>query len=219
MIRDWLRRNVRIVISVLILTGMVAAALTALGNRTGREPATPRAVSTAVIRNDSGPASSPAPRVEQASDAITFARRTATVLFDWDTTTDTPASITTALLEHADPSGEQTPGLLADLPAWLPDDAWWQRLRAYETRQRFDPAAVGVPDAWTRAVEDRRTADLAPGTVAVTVTGVRHRDGVVAGEAESSTYEVVMTMFIVCPPDDGGGCWLARLGAPGKVLE
>lgn len=153
-----------------------------------------------------------------ASDPIVFARSASSALFDWDSTTETRSTVTEAVLQIADPSGEHSPGLLADLSVWLPDEAWWARLHEYQTRQRLEVTSAKVPDAWRRAVAAGQIPDLAPGTAAVTVSGVRHREGVVADQPESWTDRVTFTMFVVCPPD-GDGCWLARLGVPGKVLE
>lgn len=155
---------------------------------------------------------------EAASDPIVFARSASSALFDWDSTMDTRSAVTAAVLQIGDPSGEHSPGLLADLSVWLPDEAWWARLREYQTRQRLEVTSAEVPATWRRAVAAGQIPDLAPGTTAVTVSGVRHRDGVVADRPESWTDRVTFTMFVVCPPD-GDGCWLARLGAPGKVLE
>lgn len=150
------------------------------------------------------------------SDPIAFARRTTSTLFGWDTTTDTPAAITNEILAVADPTGQETPGLLADLPAYLPDGSWWQRLGEYRTRQHLETTNAIVPTAWTQAVATGQVADLLPGTTAVTVVGIRHRSGEVAGQPEATRTRVEFTMFVVCPPDDE--CWLLRLGALGKAL-
>ncbi|RPF21453.1 cell wall protein [Myceligenerans xiligouense] len=152
------------------------------------------------------------------SDLIVFARSASSALFDWDSTMATRSAVMAAVLQIADPSGEHSPGLLADLSVWLPDEAWWARLREYQTRQRLEVTSAEVPAAWRRAVAAGQVPDLAPGTTAVTVSGVRHRDGVVADRPESWSDRVTFTVFVVCPPD-GDDCWLARLGAPGKVLE
>ncbi|WP_125777993.1 hypothetical protein [Antribacter gilvus] len=171
---------------------------------------TPRAPTPHAMRND--PASGTARQAEG------FARRAVSIVFDWDTTADTPESVTTQLLAVADPTGEETPGLLADLPAYLPDEAWWQRLREYETRQWLHIDVAEVPAAWTAAAGAGQLGDLRPGTTAVTVRGVRHRSGTVAGRTQATTHPVVLTVFVLCEPatDD---CRLLRLGAPGKVLE
>lgn len=155
---------------------------------------------------------------DTTSDSIAFARSASSTLFDWDSTMDTRSAVTAAVLQIADPSGAQSPALLADLSDWLPHETWWARLREYQTRQRIEVTSAEIPAAWTRAVAAGQIPDLAPGTTAITVSGIRHRDGVVAGRPESWTGPVTFTMFVVCPPD-GDGCWLARLGTPGKVLE
>lgn len=150
------------------------------------------------------------------SDPITFARRITSMLFDWDSTTDTPAAITSELLARADPTGQETPGLLADVPAYLPDGVWWQRLGEYRTRQDLEITSAFVPTAWTDAVATGQVTDLLPGTTAVTVEGIRHRSGEVASHPEVARSPVAFTMFVVCPPDDE--CRLLRLSAPGKAL-
>lgn len=155
---------------------------------------------------------------DTTSDPIVFARSASSTLFNWDSTMDTRSAVTAAVLRIADPSGAQSPALLADLSVWLPPEAWWAQLREYQTRQRIEVTSAEIPAAWTRAVAAGQIPDLAPGTTAVTVSGIRHRDGIVADQPESWTGPVTFTMFVVCPPD-GDGCWLARLGAPGKVLE
>ncbi|MFD2796384.1 hypothetical protein ACFS27_22680 [Promicromonospora vindobonensis] len=138
------------------------------------------------------------------------------MLFDWDTTTDTPEAITSEILAVAVLTGQETPGLLADLPAYLPDGSWWQRLGEYRTRQQLETTNAFVPTTWTQAVATGEVSGLLPGTTAVTVEGIRHRSGEVAGHPEVARSPVAFTMFVVCPPDDE--CWLLRLGAPGKAL-
>lgn len=179
--------------------------------------ARPAPAADATADGPDGPASSASPEAPTA-EPIAFARHAASILFDWDTTLDTPESVTTRVLDVADPTGEQTPGLLADLPAYVPDPAWWERLREHATRQRLEIATVEVPGVWTRAVTTGQVRDVPPGTYAVNLTGTRHRTGVVAGEPESSSHPVELTMFVACAPTFDE-CRLLRLGAPGVVLE
>src|SRR5690606_26805495 len=118
-------------------------------------------------------------------------------------------------LAAVDPTGQETPGLLADLSAYLPDGSWWQRLGEYRTRQHLEITNAFVPTAWTHAVSTGQITGRLPGTTAVTVEGIRHRSGEVAGHPEAARSPVAFTMFVVCPPDDE--CRLLRLSDPGKA--
>jgi hypothetical protein len=114
------------------------------------------------------------------TDPIAYARAVATSLFDWDTSLGfLPTDYSAALLADADPSGEETPGLISDVATYL-DEAY-------------------VPESWSAAVEQAH-GHLRPGTTAVTVTGTRHRSGVWNGEVAESSYPVSFTVFVACPP-------------------
>src|SRR5690625_239877 len=118
----------------------------------------------------------PAPIVATA-DPVTFATAVAHALFDWDTTgPHTLADHKGRLLVVADPSGVESPGLVADLGAYLPSAPAWEFLAEYETRQWIEVTDARVPGQWQDAVTAAE-GRLAPGTTAVTVTGVRHRAG------------------------------------------
>ncbi|MCF4123656.1 hypothetical protein L1785_22090 [Antribacter sp. KLBMP9083] len=225
MIGAWLRERWRFVVVLLAAGAVIFVVVLHLisgdphpvGSSGPALQAGPRPVASATTGGAPSRISNASPAAS-GSDPVATARRAASILFNWDTTTDTLGSVTTDVLAVADPTGEQTPGLLADLTAYLPDPAWWERLREYETRQRVDLDTVEVPDAWTRAVATGQVADLLPGTYAVNVVGTLHRSGVVAGRPESFAHPVELTMFVSCEPalDE---CWLLRLGVPGTVLE
>ena len=55
------------------------------------------------------------------SDPIAYSRAVASSLFDWDASLGfLPTDYTAAVLADADPSGEETPGLIADVATYLP---------------------------------------------------------------------------------------------------
>jgi hypothetical protein len=138
------------------------------------------------------------------------------MLFDWDTATTTTSQIRNRLLDMADPTGVETPGLAADIAGFLPAPDAWATLAGYHTVQRLDDLTVSVPATWDGITADA-SGGLDPGTAAFTVTGVRHRDGVAHGRPESSDRPVGFTMFITCSP--GGSCHLLRLGQPDHPLD
>lgn len=226
MIGAWMRERWRFVVVLLaagavifvVVLHLLAGDPRPVGSSGPAMQAGPRPAATASTTVGSAPSRISNAPGARTSDPVAFARRAASILFDWDTTTDTLGSVTTEVLAVADPTGEQTPGLLADLTAYLPDPAWWERLREYETRQRVGLDRVEVPAAWTRAVATGQVADLLPGTYAVNVVGTLHRSGVVAERPESFAHPVELTMFVACEPafDE---CRLLRLGVPGTVLE
>jgi len=159
------------------------------------------------------PAGSPAP----GGDPGQFARLAAAILFDWDTTTDTPTSIRDRLLGWADPTGNETPGLVADLDAYLPDINTWATLRGYHTIQRLDITSTVIPASWAHITASASPGQLLPGTLAYTITGTRHRSGVAFGQSAVSDQPVTFTMFITCAPSFDQ-CHLMRLGQLGNPL-
>lgn len=156
--------------------------------------------------------------VPQTSDPERFATAVAHALFTWDThTTLAPNDYRQALLEVADPTGHETNGLVADLENYLPDEQTWIALQEHQTRQWLDIDDFVVPEAWDEAVAVGGDA-LAEGTVAYTVTGTRHREGIWYEQQETSAHEVAFTVFITCPPD-GGPCHLLRLSVLDQPLQ
>ena len=117
------------------------------------------------------------------TDPIAYARAVAISLFDWDTSLGfLPTDYTAAVLADADPSGEETSGLVADVATYLPTVDQWLNLGAMEVRQTIEFDDAYVPDSWSAAVQQAH-GHLRPGTTAVTVTGTRHRSGVWSGES------------------------------------
>lgn len=134
------------------------------------------------------------------TDPVAYARAVAVSLFDWDTTAGfLPTDYTTAVLADADPSGEETPGLLTDVATYLPTVEQWLDLGAMEVEQTIEIDEAYVPASWADAVEQAH-GHLRPGTTAVTITGTRHRTGVWNGEVAESSYPVSFTIFVACPP-------------------
>lgn len=134
------------------------------------------------------------------TDPVAYARAVAICLFDWDTTAGfLPTDYTSAILVDADPSGEETPGLLADVATYLPTVEQWLDLGAMEVQQTIEIDEAYVPAAWADAVEQAH-GHLRPGTTAVTITGTRQRTGVWNGEGAESSYPVSFTVFLACQP-------------------
>lgn len=133
-------------------------------------------------------------------DPVAYARAAAFSLFDWDTTTGfLPTDYSSAVLADADPSGEETPGLLDDVATYLPTVEQWLDLGAMEVMQKIEMEDAYVPDSWAAAVEQAH-GHLRPGTTAVTITGTRFRSGVWNGEVAESSYPVSFTVFVACKP-------------------
>lgn len=157
--------------------------------------------------------------IAATADPDAFTVAVAHALFEWDTTSPIPLSdYTGRLVAVADPSGEESPGLVADLANYLPSPAAWAELRRYYTRQWIDIDSVGVPTLWPRAVAEAGPDGLPPGTTAYTVEGVRHRDGIWEDQPVSTKHDVAFTVFIVCRPSYPT-CHLLRLSLLDDPLE
>lgn len=136
----------------------------------------------------------------RTDDPIEYARAVAASLFDWDSSAGfLPTDYTAAVLADADPSGEETPGLLDDVATYLPTVEQWLDLGAMEVIQTIEIDDAFVPDSWKSAVEQAH-GHLRLGTTAVTITGTRHRTGVWNGETAESSYPVSFTVFVACRP-------------------
>lgn len=178
--------------------------------------AEPRTTATLPSSEPIGTQTSPPPLDAAVPEA--FARQVATALFAWDTrTTSTQKSVTEQLVSVADPTGESSAGLVADIANYLPTDQIWIELRKYETRQWIEVASVEIPDLWATA-EAQANDELLPGTTAFTIRGTRHREGVWEGEDVASQHEVAFTVFIVCAPTYPE-CRLLRLSRLDDPLE
>ncbi|WP_185996624.1 hypothetical protein [Nocardioides campestrisoli] len=152
------------------------------------------------------------------NDPVAYARAVAVSLFDWDTSAGfLPTDYTSAVLADADPSGEETPGLLSDVAVYLPSAEQWLDLGAMEVVQRIEIEDASVPSSWAAAVE-QANGHLRPGTTAVTITGTRHRTGVWNGQAAESSHAVAFTVFVACRPSFDR-CHILRLSQLGNPLR
>lgn len=151
------------------------------------------------------------PPVARSADPEQFARNVATTLFAWDTTTGLlPLDYTSAIVAVGDPSGAEQAGLASDVAAYLPSRTAWQDLREYGTSQHLTIDRIYVPDQWGEAVAQAPEGQLAPGTVAYTIEGTRHRTGTWNREPVTSAHKVEFTVFVVCTPTYDT-CHLLRL--------
>ena len=151
------------------------------------------------------------PQVPRSADPETFAQSVAEALFAWDTASGLlPLDYASVVLAVGDPSGTEQAGLASDISTYLPNRDAWIELRQYATRQHLVIDTTFIPDAWKEAVEQANPGQIAPGTVAVTVEGTRHRDGVWNGQPVTSEHPVAFTAFVVCAPSYPT-CHLLRL--------
>ena len=156
--------------------------------------------------------------VAASADPQGFAESVARALFDWNTAAVWALSeYTGRLLAVADPSGQESPGLVADIAGYLPTVEAWALLKPYYTRQWLEISSVEVPDLWDQALAEAGPG-LAPGTTAYTIRGTRLRAGVWEGEPVTSEDEVAFTVFIVCQPSYPT-CHLLRLSRLDKPLD
>lgn len=134
------------------------------------------------------------------TDPVAYARAVAVSLFEWNTSAGfLPTDYTAPVLADADPSGEETPGLIDDVATYLPTAEQWLDLGAMEVVQTIEIHDAYVPDSWAAAV-DQAHGQLRSGTAAVTITGIRQRSGVWNGEVAESSYPVSFTVFVACQP-------------------
>ena len=166
------------------------------------------------------PGTSPAtvPPVKPTSNPKTFATEIAHAIFTWDTATSFSVQDYRApLLDVADPSGLEVSGLVSDLDGYLPSTDAWNGLRDYQTRQWLSIEKVYVPEKWDDALA--AGADTLPkGTIAYTIEGVRHRDGIWYDKPVSSEHDVSFTAFLTCQPTYKT-CVLLRLSALDTPLK
>lgn len=151
------------------------------------------------------------PVVRPSADPEMFAGNVASALFNWDTASGfMPLDYTSVILAVGDPSGAEQAGLAADIATYLPSREAWVELRQYVTTQHLTIDNVYVPDAWGDAVAQAQPGQLAEGTIAYTIEGTRHREGVWNDETVTSEHPVAFTVFLVCGPTYDT-CHLLRL--------
>ncbi len=158
------------------------------------------------------------PALRPTSDPETFARQVAEAMFAWDTATLlTRTDHIEQLVGVADPTGESTPGLVADLDNYLPTQDAWVELAKYETRQWLTVDSVSTPTKWAEA-QVQAGDELLLGTTALTIQGIRHRAGIWEGDPVASEHDVTFTIFLVCGPSYPE-CHLLRLSMLDKPLD
>ncbi len=201
------RRLVALIAAGIVL--LVLAGVGVYGLLTGpRNPSTtdPRpepspTVTTPQSPGPSTPSSPKVPSVPRSTYPVTFAEGVATILFAWDTALGLcPLDYTSAILTVGDPSGDEQAGLASDISTYLPNRDAWIELRQYATTQHLVIDTSLVPDTWADAVAQAQPGQIAPGTVAVTIEGTRHRSGTWNGEPVTSEHPVAFTVFVVCAP-------------------
>lgn len=212
------RSSVRIAVAV----GATVLTVTGIAGLLGHQRQAPPTVVVsgaerslpATQQPDTIAAATPASR----SAAVDYARRFATQLLTWDSTaTSSPVDQMDQLVAHADPSGVETPGLVADLANYLPTDIEWTHLRRHAVTQSATIHTAVIPDSWSPIAADG-AGGLSDGTTAVTIRATRHRLGSSGGQRHSSDHPLTFTAFLACPPD-GQSCHVLRLSVPGTPLR
>ena len=216
---------VRIVLGALLVLvvvaftayGLLATRNTADSVRAAPVTATANPTAPVTVTTPTAPATAGLSPILGTGDPVAFATAVARALFDWDTTgSHTLADHKGRLLAVADPTGVESPGLVADLGGYLPSAQTWDFLAGYETRQWIDVTNARVPDQWHAVVA--AGSGLAPRTTAVTVTGVRHRAGTWEGDEVTARFDVAFTAVVVCGPTYPR-CYLLRLSRLDEPLR
>jgi len=117
-----------------------------------------------------------------------------------------------------DPTGNETAGLASDVRNYLPTPEAWVQLRQSHPRQWLVVDTAVVPDAWAGAVEQAAPGRLLPGTIAYTVTGIRHRSGIWGTDPVDTSHPVTFTVFVTCAPSFDT-CHLLRLSGLDNPLR
>lgn len=148
---------------------------------------------------------------------VAAARTIATGLLTWDTTTGrSPTADLGDIIAAADPTGVETPGLLADLANYRPSPQQWQTLTTHQVSQTVTITDAAIPKAWADIVASADAA-LPAYTTAVTIQAVRHRRGMAGGQPHATDHPLTFTMFLACPATTEA-CHLLRLSVPGTTL-
>jgi hypothetical protein len=159
------------------------------------------------------------PPIRSTSDAESFARDAASALISWDTTSDfDPGDYAQVIVDAGDPSGAETAGLASDVRTYLPTSEAWMTLRTYGTRQWLTIDEAFVPASWNDAIDQATPGQILPGTIAYTITGTRHRAGIVGTQAQETSRPIAFTLFIACEPSFDE-CRLLRLSEVDNPLR
>ena len=206
-----------------VLAGLVGVGL--YGLLLAPTPTTPTTAvdSTAPV----GPSAEPRPSASSqalapilsTSDAGTFARAAAQTLINWDTAAGLePTDYAQVIVDAGDPSGAETAALASDVRTYFPTADAWLKLRTYGTRQWLTIDDAFVPASWNEALDQATEGQLLPGTIAYTVTGTRHRAGIVGTDAQETSRPIAFTLFIACEPSFDE-CRLLRLSEVDNPLR
>lgn len=152
----------------------------------------------------------------RTADPRRFAQFVAYALFNWDTAHDRQGHVA-RLVNVADPTGEESPGLVADVTNYLPAPTAWLQLRRHGTRQWLEIDSIRTPSRWASAIADARPGQVLPGTIAFTIEGTRNRVGSWRSDVVTSQHDMEFTVFVVCRPSYPR-CHLLRLSLPNKPL-
>lgn len=201
-------------VAVLVLTGLGVYGLIT-GPPTSNDPGSDESSGpgpVVTVPSDPVPTTTPRlPVLRPSADPETFAGNVAAALFSWDTASGfMPLDYTSVVLAVGDPSGAEQAGLAADIATYLPSREAWVELRQYATTQHLTIDNIYIPDAWDDAVAQAQPGQLAEGTIAYTIEGTRHREGVWNDETVTSEHPVAFTVFLVCAPTYDT-CHLLRL--------
>lgn len=205
-------------------TALTLTAIVAITGLVAGTPPPPVAPTTVPAASDNvGVGTAPDARDPQPSaaddraDPVGAARLITRELLTFDTTAAlSPTDHTSNVIAWADPSGVETPGLLADLTNYLPTITQWQQLRRFGVTQTVTIQDASVPNRWGDIVASDPDS-LSEGTTAVTISAVRHRHGVSAGQYQTTDHPLTFTMFLTCPSATDG-CALLRLSLPDRPL-
>lgn len=183
------------------------------GHRSHHADTTQATSATAVA--DRGPGMTTLPNT---NDAIAYARAVATALFDWDTAAGyLPADYQGPVLADADPSGEETPGLITDVNTYFPTVDQWLDLATMQVTQTLRIDSANIPTNW-HSILDQAHGELRPGTTAVTITGTRERAGIWNSERATTSSPTAFTVFVACHPAFDR-CHVLRLSEPGNPVR
>lgn len=200
-------RRKRLIIT-LATTGLIIVILAAVGiyglvtgpNTDTAPPPTSPATPTIPNAGGDAPQADRLPSLPKTNDPEVYVQAVAQALFDWDTfTLLTPTDHRSVLIEDADPTGTETPGLLTDLDGYFPSTTTWRDLAEYRTQQHLEIEDVFIPDQWAEAVT-ASGGQISDGTYAYTVEGIRHREGVWYDDPVTSAHPVAFTVFVSCAP-------------------
>lgn len=158
------------------------------------------------------------PAIRSTVDAEAFARDAADALITWDTTEFELTEYAQVIVDAGDPSGVESAALASDVRTYFPTADAWSKLRTYGTRQWLTIDEAFVPASWNDALGQAAEGDLLPGTVAYTVSGTRHRAGIIGTQAQETSRPIAFTLFIACEPSFDE-CHLLRLSEVDNPLR